>query len=113
LNIYEAMYIIIPELEEAAVDTEIETILADIRDKGGEIISTQKIGRKPLAYNIKKRDEGFYFLAYFKIDGKKLDPVKEKYKLDQNILRYMVIKTRPDRISQPQEEEKLQAISEG
>jgi small subunit ribosomal protein S6 len=100
------MYIFDPGLEDQAVDTEIETILADIKDKGGEIILTEKLGRRQLAYDIKKKEDGIYFLAYFKAEGKALAPLKEKYRLDQNILRYMILRTREDRIQRPEEEEK-------
>ena len=111
MNIYEAMYIFDPGLEDQAVDTEIETILADIKDKGGEIILTDKMGRRQMAYNIKNQEDGFYFLAYFKAEGKALGPLKEKYSLDQNILRYMILRTREDRIHQPGEEEELETVT--
>ena len=104
MNIYEALYILDPNIEEEQTQAEIESILSDVREKGGEILSTQDVGRKQLAYTIKKRDEGRYVLIYIKIDGKALDSIKAKYKLDQRILRYMILRIKEEQMLLPQDE---------
>ena len=112
MNIYEAMYILSPELEEQQIDTEIETIQSDIRDNGGEIISTEKMGKRLLAYSIKKQDEGFYFLVYFKLEGAALGPIKDKYRLNASIIRYMILRIKENQIPQPEPEQELEAAHE-
>ena len=66
MNIYEFMYIFDPNIPDEGVDAEIDELLADIKDKGGEVISIQRLGKKQLAYTINKCEEGHYFLAYIK-----------------------------------------------
>ena len=105
MNVYEFMYIFDPNVPDEGVDAEIDDLLADIKDKGGEVISAQRLGKKQLAYTISKCDEGHYFLAYVKIDGKVLDSIKAKYKLDAKIIRYMILNIKEEHMLVPQEEE--------
>ncbi len=109
MNIYEAMYIIDPKLGEDELDGEIQVILDGIKENGGEIISTKNLGKRDLAYSIKKSQEGAYFLVYFKLaDGKVLDSIKDKYKLDTKILRYMILRNKQEQVPEPQKEIELE-----
>jgi len=104
LNLYEFMYIIDSSIGEEQIDAEIGTILDDIREKGGEIISTRDMGTRQLAYPINKCEDGKYLLAYIKIDGKALDAVKAKYKLDSRIVRYLILRIKEEQMIVPREE---------
>ena len=62
-----------------------------IKSLGGELEKTVPMGRKQFTYEIDKRRAGLYFDFVFELATAKVKEIKEKYKLDQRILRNMII----------------------
>ena len=62
-----------------------------IKSLGGEVEKTVEMGRKQFTYEIDKRRAGLYFDFVFELAAAKVKEIKEKYKLDQRILRNMII----------------------
>ena len=58
---------------------------------GGKMESAVPMGRKQFTYEIDKRRAGLYFDFVFELAAAKVKEIKEKYKLDQRILRNMII----------------------
>lgn len=92
MNKYEIMFIVKAELDEKTVkDTEkaMEKILTDMKSK---IVNSKDMGQRKLAYPIKKQVRGYYFVL--NVEASK-DAVKEfdrKAKIDENILRHLIIR---------------------
>ena len=62
-----------------------------IQSLGGAVEKTVPMGRKQFTYEIDKRRAGLYFDFVFELAAAKVKDIKEKYKLDQRILRNMII----------------------
>ena len=62
-----------------------------IETLGGKMESTTPMGRRQFSYEINKRRAGLYFDFTFELATAKVKEIKEKYKLDQRILRNMII----------------------
>jgi small subunit ribosomal protein S6 len=92
LDLYEAMYIADPGLSEHEVETLAERLKAEIVQKGGEIVDLQHLGKKRLAYSIRRKRDGFYFLLYFRLARDLLSEVKAGYRLNESILRFLILK---------------------
>jgi small subunit ribosomal protein S6 len=89
---YETIFIVNASLD----DPQIEVIIAKVQEQitryGGEIVSTDRWGRKRLTYPIKKKNNGFYTLIEFQGPGTAIQQLEKFYKLDENIIRYLSIK---------------------
>jgi small subunit ribosomal protein S6 len=92
LDLYEAMYIADPGLSEHEVETLAERLKAEIVQKGGEIVDLQHLGKKRLAYSIRRKRDGFYLLLYFRLARKLLSEVRAGYRLNESILRFLILK---------------------
>lgn len=92
LDLYEAMYIADPGLSEHEVETLAERVKTEIVQKGGEIIDLQHLGKKRLSYPIRRRRDGFYFLLYFRLARNLLSELKAGYRLNERILRFLILK---------------------
>lgn len=64
-----------------------------ITDKGGKITQEKCLDRKKFAYAIKKEVGGIYTIVYFDIESDKLASLESKIKLNEKILRYLIIKS--------------------
>ncbi len=94
LNLYEAMYIVEPSRSEEEVKALTEKLTSEIAKKGGEILDVQHLGKKRLAYAIQNRRDGYYLLLYFRLAPDRISELKTGYRLNDSILRFLIVKTR-------------------
>ena len=92
MNDYEVTYILRPSLEETDVDQRSETIAEIIKTQGGEVVSTEKLGKKRLAYEIDDLREGHYVLMIFKSSAAASKELERQLKLNEDVLRALVIR---------------------
>jgi|SRR5690554_1483148 len=93
INTYESMIILNPDFSEEELQAENEKILNLIKSLGGEFLKTDDWGKRNLAYEIKKKREGYYLINFFRLDTKKITELENQYKLNENILRYNLLRT--------------------
>ncbi len=85
------MVIISPKLNADEANALNDSILALIRDNGGEIIKTDPWGKRMLAYPINKLQEGYYYVNYFTLESTSVKTAKKQLTLNENILRHMFV----------------------
>lgn len=91
MNSYETLFIINPNATEEAVDAEIAKV-QDIIAAAGEVKETAKWGKKKLAYEINKNEEGYFVLITFDGEPKVLEDLNHIYRITENILRGIYVK---------------------
>ena len=93
MNRYEMIYIIDADLEEAARKELIEKVSALITNNGGEIEKVDETwGKRKLAYAIDYKTEGWYVLVTFKAPVELPRELERNLQINENVLRYLVIK---------------------
>lgn len=92
LKHYETMFIIKPTLTDEETQAQIELVKSNIEKNGGEIVSVDDMGTRPLAYEIKKNKRGYYYVIYFKTPGESILELERNYRINENILRFIFIK---------------------
>ncbi len=50
------------------------------------------MGIKTMAYKIEKKSKGHYFLSYLEGPGKMLSEIERTLRIDENVLRFIIIK---------------------
>lgn len=89
MKTYELMTIFKPNLDAEEVDKVIEKINSTITEFGGNVVSTDKGGRKKLAYEIQNFRDGFFATTILSIPADKIAEFKRQLRLNDNILRTM------------------------
>ena len=93
MNRYELIYIIDTGLEEAARKELIEKVSALITGNGGEIEKVDETwGKRRLAYAIYYKNEGWYVLVNFKAPAELPRELERNLQINENVLRYLVVK---------------------
>ena len=93
MNRYELIYIIDTGLEEAARKELIEKVSALITGNGGEIEKVDETwGKRRLAYAIDYKNEGWYVLVNFKAPAELPRELERNLQINENVLRYLVVK---------------------
>ena len=88
---YESTFILAPTLDSEGVQGEITAVKDVITGQGGEITAEKEWGRRRLAYPIQDHSEGVYHVLRFTLDGSKLPELDRHFRLNENVLRSLVI----------------------
>lgn len=89
---YELMYILASTVSDDQVPTVSEGIKKIVADFGGTNIVEEQLGKKKLAYPVKKTRNGFYVVLDFDIDGQKVNELDAKIRTQgANIIRYILV----------------------
>ena len=88
---YETMYIIRPDSTEEKYPQVVEKYAALIQNNGGEIVKTDIWGRRRLAYEINKFQEGFYVVVKFLGDAKLPAELERNFRISDDVIRYLVV----------------------
>jgi single-strand DNA-binding protein len=90
---YEIALIIRPEIEEEDQAALIERLGELLTSEGGEVADVEAWGRRRLAYPIRKVHEGYYYFIQGQFSASVLPELERTIKLNEDILRHMVIRT--------------------
>jgi len=91
-NKWEGLFIINADLAEEDRDKVIKEIEKCITSAKGKVTDVDRIGRKKLAYAIKKRSEGVYVNIKFEASSKGIAVLNKKLKLKEDILRNFILR---------------------
>ena len=88
---YESYIILDGNFEDSAIEEIIKKYENLLTKNKAEIKNIDKIGRRRLAYQIKRKQNGFYICFEYIAEPDFTMKLERTYKLDENILRYLTI----------------------
>ena len=91
-NYYETIFIVEPGLPDEVTNQIIEKVKDLIKKHQGEIHELNRMGKRRLAYEINKRQYGFYVVMEHETEPTINREFEEYFNINENILRYMTIK---------------------
>ncbi|MGE5509467.1 MAG: 30S ribosomal protein S6 [Chitinophagales bacterium] len=90
---YELMLVLNPNLEEEALDARIGKVQELISGRGGEIVKTEKWGKRKLAYEIAEFTEGFYVVMNFQGESAVATELERVLKITDDVIRHLLVRT--------------------
>ncbi len=88
---YECTFIVNPGLDDAQIESTVKMAHDTIVKNGGDIVNTEHLGRRRLAYPIAKKHNGFYVVLEFEAEGRIVEKVERFLTLDENVMRYLTV----------------------
>ena len=88
---YEGVFIVDPDVSNETYKSVLALIQDLITKNGGRIDGLQEWGKKRLAYRIKKKADGSYIIVNFELSGAGVKKAEQSLKLNDQIIRYMII----------------------
>ena len=89
---YECTFICSPELDSAKVEDLVAKVSKIIEAAEGKIKNLQQLGKKKLAYNIKKFREGNYVYVEFDANGSVVLSLENFFKVNDDVIRFLTVK---------------------
>ncbi|MFT6746842.1 MAG: small subunit ribosomal protein S6 [Glaciecola sp.] len=90
-NQYETIFVMTPVLSDDQLKETVKNYKTFLKEKGAEIVHEDNWGLRKLAYPIKKKSTGFYFLLQFKAEGNVISELELAYKRDERLLRFLTV----------------------
>ena len=88
---YETVFIATPVLSEEQMKETVKKYTDLLKSKGAEIVYENNWGMRKLAYPIRKKTTGFYYLIEFKAEGNVINDLEVAYKRDERLLRFLTV----------------------
>lgn len=89
---YELMYIFSSAISDDQTSEVAASVKKNIADFGGSEIEEQLLGKKKLAYPIKKTKNGYYVVETFNMPGDKINELGAKIRTQSaTIIRYLIV----------------------
>jgi small subunit ribosomal protein S6 len=91
MRAYELMIIIDIELDDEVIDAQVKRVAELVTQRGGEVKSQERWGRRRFAYEINHQHEGYYVVYEF-VGGSDLDQLERALRLADEIVRHKVLR---------------------
>ena len=91
MNKYESVIIVNPNLDEAGLKA-LEEKFTGLINENGKVESVENMGKKRLAYEIKKFKEGTYMLFNFESNPDSIKELERVYRITDDIIKFIVVR---------------------
>ena len=91
MNKYESIIIVNPNVDEAGLKA-IEEKFTGLINENGKVESVENMGKRKLAYEIKKFNEGTYLLFNFEAQPSSIAELERNYRISDDVIKYIVVK---------------------
>ena len=90
---YEVMFIVRPDLTEEDVDKLISTLQTHATNAGATVLNAEKMGKRRLAYDVKKFQDGMYVLFTLNADGKSVHELERRLRVTEPVIKFITVRT--------------------
>jgi small subunit ribosomal protein S6 len=86
------MFIVRPDAVEEDVDKLIAGFSATVTGGGGEVKSVEKMGRRKLAYMVRKFNDGNYILLTMEADGAGVLELERRLRVTEPVIKFITVR---------------------
>ncbi len=92
MRIYEALFIIKPDVPEEELDQRIEALRANLVTQGATVDKVDKWGKRRLAYRVDKYREGSYVLFQFTAGPEIVKEFERRLRVSDIVLKFLTVR---------------------
>ena len=90
---YEVMFIVRPDQSDEDIDKLISTLESNVTTAGGTVKSTEKMGKRRLAYIVRKFQDGFYILLTLEGSGELVKEIERRLRVTEQVIKFISVRT--------------------
>lgn len=87
------MFIVRPDLMDEDVDKLITTLQGHASTAGANIQNVEKMGKRRLAYDVRKFQDGLYILFTLMADGKSIHELERRLRVNDAVIKFITVRT--------------------
>ena len=89
---YELAVVVNAQIDDEARAAVVNNCKALVERFGGVVADVEEWGKKKLAYEIQKMNEGFYYFIHFDAEGSAIAEIETRMRIMDNVIRYLCVK---------------------
>ena len=90
---YEVMFIVRPDQSEEDIDKLISTMETNVTTAGGTVKNTEKMGKRRMAYLVRKFIDGFYVLMTLEGTGELIKEIERRLRVTEQVIKFISVRT--------------------
>jgi small subunit ribosomal protein S6 len=89
---YELMFIVRPDMTEEDQDKLISTLESAVTSSGGQVKNVEKMGKRRLAYTVRKFHDGLYILLTFEGGGGLVHELERRLRVSEPVIKFLSVR---------------------
>jgi small subunit ribosomal protein S6 len=89
---YEVMFIVRPDLQEEEIEKLTSNLEAQATAAGATVKSIERMGKRRLAYMVRKFNDGFYILLTVDADGKAIHEIERRLRVSEPVIKFISVR---------------------
>ena len=89
---YELMFIVRPDMTEEDQDKLISTLETAVTSSGGQVKNDEKMGKRRLAYTVRKFHDGLYILLTFEGSGGLVHELERRLRVNEPVIKFLSVR---------------------
>ena len=90
---YEVMFILRPDLADDEADKLIAALESNATAAGAQLQSTDRMGKRRLAYTVRGFNDGSYILLKVNADGKAIHELERRLRVNEPVIKFITVRT--------------------
>jgi small subunit ribosomal protein S6 len=91
-RLYEVMFIVRPDAVDEDVDKLIAGFTTTVTNGGGSVKTTEKMGRRKLAYMVRKFNDGNYILMTVEANGVVVAELERRLRVSEPVIKFLTVR---------------------
>ena len=91
-RVYEVMFIVRPDVEDEEIDKLIENLSTTVKNGGGTVKSVEKMGRRKLAYQVRKFNDGNFILFTIEATGPVVQELERRLRVTEQVIKFISVR---------------------
>ncbi len=92
MNHYETLFVVKPTLTEEEIKSQIEKVKAILEKEGAELVATDDMGMRKLAYPVQKNSRGYYTVLLFNAKGDTIAELERNLRISEEVIKFLTVK---------------------
>ena len=92
MTCYETLFVVKATLTDEETAAQIAKIKAVLEKEGAELIATDDMGMRKLAYPVAKNDRGYYTVLFYKGEGTVINELERNLKINEDVIKFLTVK---------------------
>jgi len=89
---YELMFIVRPDMVDEELDKIISTLENQVTTSGGTVKSVERMGKRRLAYKVRKFQDGMYILLTVEGSGALIHELERRLRVTEPVIKFLTVR---------------------
>ena len=92
MTCYETLFVVKPTLTDEEIAAQVAKVKATLENEGAELLATDDMGMRKLAYPVAKNERGYYTVLFYKAEGTIITELERTLKINEEVIKFLTVK---------------------